>query len=91
MSVSMDNDDFVEYVKTLKFQQLDDLVEFSDSYYNFYKNLLEKNGDPEAIANAAHKYSIIMTAFGKYFIENCRDYIAIMETIEKTIKNIEPR
>jgi hypothetical protein len=63
---SYTRDEFVDYVKTLEFDVLEDAASFITEYYNYYNNLPdEKKEEKDA---AYEKYIILMSKFGMMFV-----------------------
>ena len=59
------NEEFVNYIKNLEFNELEDCAAFAIEYYNFYLNIPETNKEEKH--NAWAKYVIIMSKFGMMF------------------------
>lgn len=59
------NEEFVDYIKKLEFNELEDCAAFAIEYYNFYLNTPETNKEEKD--NAWTKYVIIISKFGMMF------------------------
>ena len=63
---SYSRDEFLEYAKNLKFEELEDAATFVTEYYDYYKDLPE---NPKEEKDAAwEKYMILMAKFGILFV-----------------------
>lgn len=63
---SYTKEEFVKYVESLEFQELEDAASFVTEYYEFYKSL---PSEPKEEKDAAwEKYMILMAKFGMLFV-----------------------
>lgn len=63
---SYTKEEFVKYVESLEFEELDDAANFVTEYYEYYKTL---PNDPKEEKDAAwEKYMILMAKFGMMFV-----------------------
>lgn len=63
---SYTKEEFVKYVESLEFQELEDAASFVTEYYAFYKSL---PNEPKEEKDAAwEKYMILMAKFGMMFV-----------------------
>lgn len=63
---SYTKEEFVKYVESLEFQELEDAASFVTEYYEFYKSL---PNEPKEEKDAAwEKYMILMAKFGMLFV-----------------------
>lgn len=63
---SFTRDEFVDYVKNLKFDELEDAAAFVTEYFDYYNNL---PAEPKEEKDAAwEKYMILQAKFGMMFV-----------------------
>jgi hypothetical protein len=63
---SYTKEEFIEYVKKLEFDELENCAKFVSDYYEYYKSLPD---DPKEDKDAAwEKYMILMSKFGMMFV-----------------------
>lgn len=63
---SYTQEEFVEYVKNLEFDELEDCAAFVTQYYNYYKDVPETDKEEKDLAWA--KYMILMSKYGMMFV-----------------------
>jgi hypothetical protein len=64
--ISYTREEFVEYVKNLEFQELEDVAAFVTQYYEYYNNI---PGDKKEEKDEAwQKYMILQAKFGMMFV-----------------------
>lgn len=59
-------EEFLQYVKNLEFNELEDVASFVTEYYEYYRNLPEEKKEEKD--EAWQKYMILMAKFGMMFV-----------------------
>lgn len=87
---SFTKEEFVKYVETLQFEELEDAANFVNEYYEYYRSLSGNNKEEKD--SAWEKYMILQAKFGMLFVsftkmviefrKNLNDEIAKSETFE---------
>lgn len=86
---SFTREEFVNYVKTLEFEELADAAQFVTEYYDYYNNLPE---DPKEEKDAAwEKYIILQSKFGMLFVSFTSLVIDFRKKLNEDIKAEEDR
>jgi len=63
---SFTKEEFIKYVETLQFDELEDCAKFVTEYYDYYKSLPD---EPKENKDAAwEKYMILMSKYGMMFV-----------------------
>lgn len=64
--ISYTREEFVEYVKTLEFHELEDVAAFITQYYEYYINIPEEKKEEKY--EAWQKYMTLQAKFGMMFV-----------------------
>lgn len=59
-------EEFLQYVKNLEFNELEDVASFVTEYYEYYRNIPEEKKEEKD--EAWQKYMILMAKFGMMFV-----------------------
>lgn len=86
---SYTKEEFIEYVKKLEFQELEDCAAFVTEYYNYYVSVPEADKDEKN--EAWSKYIILMSKFGMMFVGFTSAVIEFRKKIDAEIKAEEPQ
>jgi hypothetical protein len=86
---SFTKEEFVEYVKTLKFDDLEDCAIFVTQYFDYYSNIPEENKQEKD--EAWSKYMILMSKFGMMFVSFTTAVIDFRKKLNEEIKAEEDR
>lgn len=80
---SYTKEEFVDYVKTLEFDELEDAANFVTEYYDYYKSL---PNEPSVEKDAAfEKYMILMAKFGMLFVSFSLMVIGFRKKLDEQI------
>lgn len=80
---SYTKEEFVDYVKTLEFDELEDAANFVTEYYDYYKSLPnESSVEKDA---AFEKYMILMAKFGMLFVSFSLMVIGFRKKLDEQI------
>jgi len=80
-------EEFIEYVKKLEFQELEDCATFITEYYNYYKNLPEESKEEKDAA--WEKYMVLMSKFGMMFVMFTTSVIDLRKMLNNEIEQEE--
>jgi hypothetical protein len=80
-------EEFIEYVKKLEFQELEDCASFITEYYNYYKNLPEESKEEKD--TAWEKYMVLMSKFGMMFVMFTTSVIDLRKMLNDEIEQEE--
>lgn len=81
---SFTKEEFIEYVKTLKFDELEDMADFVAEYFEYYEKL---PNDPVQDKNDAwEKYVILMARFGMTFVTFTKSVIEYRKKLNEEIR-----
>ena len=86
---SYTKEEFIEYVKGLKFEELEDIGNFIKEYYEYYDEIPKEN--KEAKDDAWEKYAILMTMYGMTFISFALSVIGLRKVLEDEIEQEKNR
>jgi hypothetical protein len=84
---SYTQEEFVEYVKKLEFDELEDCAAFVTEYYNYYKNLPESDGAEKDAAFG--KFVILMSKYGMMFVSFTTSVIEFRKQLNDEIRQEE--
>lgn len=66
MTKNYTRDEFVDYVKSLKFHELEDAANFIDEYYRYFESIPEEKTEEKQLA--WEKYVILLSKYGHWFV-----------------------
>ena len=82
-------EEFVDYVKKLEFQELEDCAAFVTQYYEYYRNVPEENTQDKD--DAWKKYMVLMSKFGMMFVSFSAAVIEFRKKLNEQIAEEENR
>jgi hypothetical protein len=85
MTKNYTREEFVEYVKNLELQELEDIASFITEYFNHYNSI--PNEDAEQKQLAWEKYVILLSRYGQLFISFATMVMELRDNAEKAIKD----
>lgn len=86
---SYTKEEFIKYVETLQFEELQDCADFITEYFNYYKNLPET---PKEEKDAAwEKYMILMSKFGMMFVVFASSVIEFRKKLNEELDKEEAK
>lgn len=84
---SYTTEEFVEYVKTLQFNELEDMASFVKDYYEHFESIPREN---EQEKNAAwEKFVVLITRFGMSFVSFTLAVIDFRKKVDEEIREQE--
>ena len=84
MTKNYNRDEFVEYVKSLKFHELEDAANFIDEYYRYFESIPEEEKDAKQLA--WEKYVILLSKYGHWFVSFS---LVVMDLRKKMVEDLE--
>jgi hypothetical protein len=84
---SYTQEEFVEYVKNLEFDELEDCAAFVTQYYNYYKDVPETDKEEKDLAWA--KYMILMSKYGMMFVAFAASVVEFRKRLQNEISEEE--
>jgi len=84
MMKSYTSEEFVEYVKKLNFDKLEDCAAFITEYYEYYVAIPEENKQDKG--DAWTKYIILMSKFGMMFVSFTTAVIDFRKQLNEEIR-----
>jgi hypothetical protein len=86
---SYSQEEFVEYVKKLEFDELEDCAAFVTQYYNYYRDVPES--DKEEKDAAWGKYMTLMAKYGMMFVAFAASVVEFRKMLQNEISEEESR
>lgn len=66
MTKNYTRDEFVDYVKNLRFTEIEDVAKFVEEYFNYYDSIPVENTAEKTLA--WEKYVILLSKYGHWFV-----------------------
>jgi hypothetical protein len=79
--------DFVEYVSGLKFNDIRDVVAFSEAYKDAYYKAIDDKAEKDIVNHTFLQYSLVMAILGHIFIKFCNE---VFKEIESNDPEVQP-
>lgn len=76
-------EEFVDYVKNLKFTELEDVASFVDEYFQHFESIPEEQADEKTLA--WEKYIILLSKYGHWFVSFALMVMEMRKEMEKAI------
>lgn len=85
MTKNYTREEFVEYVKDLKFQELEDVANFINEYFEHYESIPADKTEEKQLA--WEKYIILLSKYGQWFISFALMVMQLRSDMEKSIES----
>lgn len=85
MTKNYTREEFVEYVKDLKFHELEDVANFINEYFEHYESIPAENKEEKQLA--WEKYVILLSKYGQWFVSFALMVMELRGKMESTIQN----
>lgn len=82
-------EEFRDYMKTLKFEELEDMAMFIKEYFDYYKSVPDTNVEEKELALG--KYAMLISEYGMYFVSFSLSVIEMRKQMQKEIAEEEAR
>lgn len=82
-------EEFRDYMKTLKFEELEDMAMFIKEYFDHYKNVPDTNVEEKELALG--KYAMLISEYGMYFVSFSLSVIEMRKKLQEEIADEEAR
>lgn len=80
-------EEFVNYVKNLEFDELDDAANFVTEYFSYFESIPKENKEEKDAA--WEKWVILMSKFGMMFVTFTSEVIAFRKRLNDELKATE--
>ena len=80
-------EEFREYIKTIKFEELEDLALFVSEYFDYYKSVPDTDVAEKELAFG--KYSILITEYGMFFVSYTLSVIEMRKKLQEEVAQEE--
>lgn len=85
MTKNYTREEFVDYVKGLKFQELEDVANFINEYFEHYESIPEDNKEEKQLA--WEKYVILLSKYGHWFVSFALMVMELRGKMGETVEN----
>lgn len=82
-------EEFRDYMKTLKFEELEDMAMFIKEYFDYYKSVPDTNVEEKELALG--KYAMLISEYGMYFVSFSLSVIEMRKKLQEEIADEEAR
>ena len=81
MTKSLSREEFIDYVKGLEFQELEDAAAFVNEYFEYYQSLTTEAEEEKQLA--WEKYIILCSKYGHWFMKFTLNIIEMRKEIQE--------
>lgn len=82
-------EEFRDYMKSLKFEELEDMATFIKEYFDYYKSVPDTEVEEKELALG--KYAMLISEYGMYFVSFSLSVIEMRKQMQKEIAEEEAR